>query len=676
MAIWRLLVADKYGNISDVKISGFSSSQYLTGSADPLVIMEDSDRDLFKPVKLQTGYIRFIDEDGSLWKNIVPSTAIYRPVTIEESGVIVWQGYIRPEVYSATLYDYPQVIELPIMCELSAIGRNRPSVSYADKTYNLAYLLYTTFTSGVVPTSATTPWFDYVYIQGGEIITTAWLKFRIQWSLFFEEDTSETSGFSSKYDWLEILENICTFFGWQCRTHGRSIYLCALDDTLMNSKFVKLTPSNLATLALGGSITPTIVNTTTFSLSATILRADSTEEILQGVNTCEVVADIGKVEGAELPWDAILEYIKGETINKTLLFGDNTSGIWKFQRTPTYFTNQAFGRYIITTDQGGTYVDGDNVTRTYTAYFDEYQFYEGSLSLLKNYSLDKAIYVEGVYPQDEALVSIETIDAYNFQNGILVISATTQWQGTSGDDLVIQPANGTLYMRLHVGDNVWNGTSWETDTGVDVPWFAVGTGSWPTTQTGTGSILTTRSLDDPYPAYEGYGIPVGANIGGKIKLEIQGYVPDDNTYKPIWISDLQIDFLRSTSVANYNTRDSNRYTSTSGNFLDNLTVNTIFASDNGNAAGRGILMFSDGRYLTTVPYGTGSTLEHPEQHLADRMAENYGSKVHSVLVLNVADTWLTLAPYYMLSYDSKTYASVSVSRDYSEGLLTIIYIEI
>lgn len=685
MAYWRLAFQSYNGWDYEVRIDGASTGKYLTAAPDPIVIQEDIDRDIFKPIRHHTGYIRFLADDTS-WKDMLPTTAVNRPVYLYRINGqyedLMWQGYLKPEVYTANLYDYPQVIELPIVGELSTIGRNKPGQAYRNATYNLARLLYHCFIAG--GSLGTTPWWTFLYIQGGSVITSSWLKYRIQWSLFYDVDSSSVYGYSSKYDWLQILEHVCTFFGWSCRVYERSIYLCALDDSTMNTQFVKLTPANLATLATGGSVTPSTVNVVAMTTSDAVYKAGSSEEVLQGINSCEVVANIGKIGTVlEMPWNEIEEYIKNVTITQTKLAGDpsSTIGVYKFQRTPTYFNEDAFGRFLLTTNSGGTVVISGS-TFTYKAFFDDYQVYEGNTFYLRNYSLNHVLNVQGTYPQDQAMVIIETVDSFNFQNGILVISGDTKWEGASGDDYSIKPGNGHLIARVHVGEYVWNGSYWELDSGVDSPWVGINTGTWPQVATGSGSILNTRQLDDPYPAYDGYGMPIGASIGGPVKLEIKGYY--DKAWasyqgygSPIFISNLKIEFYRSTSVPNYNDNDSNRYTASSGKFLDNITIDTIFASDNGNGAGRGIVMYADMSYITTIPYGTGTTQHRPEQHLADRIAAQYGNKTHNVLVLDTLTGYIqAIDPHYKVELNGKTYATVSISHNYWNNEVSVILVEI
>lgn len=175
-------------------------------------------------------------------------------------------------------------------------------------------------------------------------------------------------------------------------------------------------------------------------------------------------------------------------------------------------------------------------------------------------------------------------------------------------------------------------------------------------------------------------MPVSGNIGGKVKVEINGFIDYYGALTgEIWISDLNIEFLRSTSVSNYNERDSNRYKAVSGKFIDGISISTIFASDDGNAAGTGILLYSDYRYLTTIPYGVTAqhTWHRPEQHLADRIAKYYGAKVHNVKVLYVLDGAIrSITPLNTVTIDGKTYITASISMDVGEDLTTLILVEI
>ena len=85
------------------------------------------------------------------------------------------------------------------------------------------------------------------------------------------------------------------------------------------------------------------------------------------------------------------------------------------------------------------------------------------------------------------------------------------------------------------------------------------------------------------------------------------------------------------SAAENNGLTENVYTQTNNsNFSDELTLDMIFATDNGNASGYGIIMNTSGAYAQTARYTGQSTVvqERPEQHLADRMALYYSAPIN------------------------------------------------
>ena len=80
MAYWRIAFTSRTGKDYEIRIDGAATGEDLSGAPNPITIAEDTSRDIFKPVRLQTGYVRFIDTDGTTWKDVLPTTATDRPV--------------------------------------------------------------------------------------------------------------------------------------------------------------------------------------------------------------------------------------------------------------------------------------------------------------------------------------------------------------------------------------------------------------------------------------------------------------------------------------------------------------------------------------------------------------------------------------------------------------------
>ena len=82
---------------------GSGSDIELKGAAQPFVISEDADEDVFKPVRTQTGYIRIVDDGVTAfdWHDLIPASDTERPVTLTKTvgGVttILWQGFMQTQ---------------------------------------------------------------------------------------------------------------------------------------------------------------------------------------------------------------------------------------------------------------------------------------------------------------------------------------------------------------------------------------------------------------------------------------------------------------------------------------------------------------------------------------------------------------------------------------------------
>lgn len=149
--------------------------------------------------------------------------------------------------------------------------------------------------------------------------------------------------------------------------------------------------------------------------------------------------------------------------------------------------------------------------------------------------------------------------------------------------------------------------------------------------------------------YEGYGVPIVSGMGGKVHLEIVGLNPDGLTN----ITSLKISFVRMLSYSDYDDeRTENVYTGTSSKlFADEVNVDTIFASDQMNAFGLGIIMnygshYGAGSYcdLVDYTYSGGQERSHPEQHLLNRIISR-GRYVRRIERVNVMSNLASIAPH-------------------------------
>ena len=143
--------------------------------------------------------------------------------------------------------------------------------------------------------------------------------------------------------------------------------------------------------------------------------------------------------------------------------------------------------------------------------------------------------------------------------------------------------------------------------------------------------------------------------------------------------DFEIRFVRALAYAPQNESSKSEYKSVDTNaFPDERSISTIFASDNGNAAGSGIIMNTNKSYCSTVTYEEtgGMFYDHPEQFLVDRIA-TYGQSTKRKLIIEVRDDKVQgVTPGHRVTLDGSTFYPVSLSHKFRDDITTIILLEI
>ena len=190
----------------------------LTGASVPFVTEEDDDDDLFKPVRLQTGYIGIIDETGQAWERLISNTATDKAVTLLRDGDTVWEGFVQPGGMTSEYALRPQAIQVPVMCKLSALEAFDVEPDAFDIPTFAEMLHYILGKVGG---------FRYVFVQGTATFTLGILKKRVNHALFVEKDVDGRD--VSRLDCLELLDRICEFWGWAAHVQGQDIYFLSPD---------------------------------------------------------------------------------------------------------------------------------------------------------------------------------------------------------------------------------------------------------------------------------------------------------------------------------------------------------------------------------------------------------------------------------------------------------------
>lgn len=660
------------GTAYTLNIGSGNDDVALKGAAQPFVTQEDDDEDMFTPIRTQSGYLRIVD-DGSVagfnWKDLVPLTAFGKPVALMDGNTVVWQGYIQTQTFSGELYGGTQEREYPVICPLSVLEAKEPSVLERD-TKSFAYLLWTILsaaqTTGIVE-------FDNIYFQGGADART-WLQTKIDWKNFHSTDSDGVV--SAKYSMYQILEDVCTFWGWTCRTQGKDVYFTCADDST-EKDYLQVTLAQLQNLA--GS-TGTIIsrsNIPTVVLEGDIFASrDNEDYIINGPSRAVVTADVNKqktvMNFAPKAYENQMDaggytWVQGEDD----LTGFFTTPIVRALPTSGLTTEELVAR---------SSVDGSGFCRrqifestesTDAEKIDAIVLHDKCIRITSNpprWSLDNQIEIDTVYPMDY------TGGSFRFTGSLFVGCK----RYTDGNE---------LHMRFGIGSDRNHAKWWYMDpipNGGDISCGWNGTVNRFIARLEGGNIISTaayhinaagiltnvdfKSSTIPAPDSGGYG---------RLFIDIIGCGVENFT-----IGDFSVEFSREKTKIPTNvhavrprvmkeSRDtSHEYTAVNWNqSKDEWSADCIFASDNNLEYGYGLLLNATGGYVATVPYSNDN--EHPEQHLADRVSKYWANSKRKLMTDLRYNLIPAIRPSNLVSMNSATFYPASISHDWRNDEVTI-----
>ena len=665
------------GTVYTLNVGSGNDDVALKGAAQPFVTQEDDDEDMFTPIRTQSGYLRIVD-DGSVagfnWKDLVPLTAFGKPVALMDGNTVVWQGYIQTQTFSGELYGGTQEREYPVICPLSVLEAKEPSVVERD-TKSFAYLLWTILsaaqTTGIVE-------FDNIYFQGGADART-WLQTKIDWKNFHNTDSDGVV--SAKYSMYRILEDVCTFWGWTCRTQGKDVYFTCADDST-EKDYLQVTLAQLQNLA--GS-TGTIIsrsNIPTVVLEGDIFASrDNEDYIINGPSRAVVTADVNKqktvMQFAPKAYENQMDaggytWVQGEDD----LTGFFTTPIVRALPTSGLTTEELVAR---------SSVDGSGFCRrqifestesTDAEKIDAIVLHDKCIRITSNpprWSLDNQIEIDTVYPMDY------TGGSFRFTGSLFVGCK----RYTDGNE---------LHMRFGIGSDRNHAKWWYMDpipNGGDISCGWNGTVNRFIARLEGGNIISTaayhinaagiltnvdfKSSTIPAPDSGGYG---------RLFIDIIGCGVENFT-----IGDFSVEFSREKTKIPTNVhavrprvmkeiRDtSHDYTAVNWNqSKDEWSADCIFASDNNLEYGYGLLLNTTGGYVATVPYGNDN--EHPEQHLADRVSKYWANSKRKLMTDLRYNLIPAIRPSNLVSMNSATFYPASISHDWRDDKVTIGLMEL
>lgn len=640
---------------------GTESTIALKPAASPFVTEEGDDEDVFCPVRTQTGYIRIVDDGYALdgetpfdWKDLIPLTDTARPVTLTQGCMVLWQGFMQSQNFGTTLYGNPQEREYPIQCPLaSTAGQDIVlATSPVTEMKNFAYYLKTILDYIVSVTNGAIS-FDYVYLQGGTTMQNNMLCL-IDPQCFVEIDKDENT-ISAKYNKYDVLEDICRYWGLTARVHGRSVYLCAPNDT---STFIKMSASgtnnDLERMA-GGTAAGTSVAAGSVPIGNVFASFDNDVNLLRGYSKATVKGDAGNAD------KEIIKCFPEYVIDKMT---DVSGTSWHHGDWHVMYSRKTTSIDANSLDMAGT-SDGES-------FFATGQLYEGG-----DYNVDAAdqnlLYFKNAQYNGDVRLSLETKFEHSFANMGFELFGDTYFSGHRVEDVSLNNdyGNKTMVVNIGVGRTrntaVWfTGSGWSSEkTNVEV------------TICNKGNQLYIKSGSSYYKRIE---MPNTADRYGKIFIDFLGSNDAIYIHWADWYNFLLVDFKIEMSYSSNLTqveagwdKSTKEVTAENNNAcVEEWNADCIFCSYGKVKFGYGILYTGTGQITNNIM---------PEYDLAFRvcgLSTGYWKQsklmYRTELLANDQDV-AGLTPQDEATIDNVACYPVSIGRDWRDDVAKVVFIQ-
>ena len=648
----------------------------LKGGAQPFTTEEDSDDDMFTPIRTQSGYIRIVDDglaetSGGVstswnWKELLPATDTDRPVVLQKkvSGVwtTVWQGFMQAQNFGGTLYGNPQEREFPVQCPLTVTQGT--DINYTHTSIeNFAYLLKQIVDS--IP-SVSRPT-DFM-IQGGTD-AQSWLLKRIDWQNFVSEDGD--GNLVARFSMYQCLEDMCRFWGWTVRTCGTTMYLTMADD-VAETTFLSLTTAQLATIAAGTTAGSTSATFITANLTGDIFANTNQNDYLQRGPNKAIVTDNPTTFGNDL-----IEIFDSKSEEKMKNLGWDEQH--NFYNRTTQFTNDLLS--INFTGLSATAQSGYGafaVSATYT----------GLVGATKDNRYN-AIRIKKTYDASAGpSISIVTNYEHTFYGGFFrilgeIYQGQEHHQDPSEDGFA---GRSEIVMKFGIGRTRATAKWWDGDQWIDSETkFRGATGGWKE------EIFTVKWYGQTN-RYERSIIDSG-NLCGYIFFEIFGTesesIAEYDNERMFEIKNFKIQFIKNDTVSKIQYPNSRwnditflqlpnklEYKAANNNNVRNdFNADCIYASEIQMEPAFGVILNQDNSYLRELSYNGGTPIR-PEQHLANRVVNYWQTSKRRLAVDVRTNTIADITPQYKVTLDGTTGYPIAITRDYWNDITTLTIIEL
>ena len=661
-------------NIYDASYSG--NPIPLKGGSQPFTTEEENTDDMFTPLRLQSGYLRIVDDgkdaNGNAfnWKTLCPSTDLDRPVTLTKvSGnteTVMWQGFMQAQNFSGELYNPIQEREFPVQCCLSVLSSVQVSAS-APEPRTFAYLLKACIDA--IPQHSITN----IVAQGGAD-AQAWLLKMFDWRNLL--DTDEDDELTAKYNLQEALEDLCRFWGWTARTKAQTLYLMCADDSAEQT-ILTMTYAQLTTMAGGTSAGTTSGSFSTTTISGDVFASVENDDMMvRGFNKCVVKCDVNQQ-------DSFIKFAPAsvQKLMEEARTGDPSTGYTWFnfpglgdEPGVGYYSTARLASFDVSTLKGScSSLAGFYRRQIYSSVDDDTPKVADEIAIWGNHD-------------GNIRASLETKTKMMYTGGSLTISGSI-WHDAHKDDNY--PT--TLYMRVGIGETKASAKWWQlhpTSTAIVHEWtenFVEGYTKWAVSSGDIKGSEIVYAADDKF-VYK--TIPCDTpGLYGYLYIDIYGCMDVNGFFQSFEIADLEVKYSLDTVyiptlATEYRQRKvtverttSRNYQATNNSNVDSpFNIDCIYASDNNLKYGLGLVLNNKNSFMGKLTYN--GSQQYAEQHLANRVANYWATSKRKITGDFRKNTIADIAPDYKVTLDGSTLYPVAISHDWRDDIINLTLLQI